>query len=319
MDRSPLKSGNILCSIVIPVYNEDENLELLHQRLSAVMSNLPEVAYEIIFVDDGSSDNSLTIMKKLSAKDETVKYVSFSRNFGHEAATTAGLDRALGDVVVIMDADLQNPPELISQMIEKWRVGAQVVLAKRRHREGVSKFKRFTSFAFYRLLNKLSEITIPKDVGDFRLMDKSVVNAFRQFREYNRFVRGLIAWLGFNQATIEYDCPPRHAGVSKYGFWKLSLLFVDSISSFSIIPLRVATFLGFGVTIISALVVAAVVIHKIFLGLAIPGYALTTSGLFFLGGVQMLILGILGEYMGKIYRQVQQRPLYIVKEESGGV
>lgn len=315
MSNNPSK---ILCSVVIPIYNEEDNLELLHSRLSTTLSSI-EVDREIIFVNDGSTDGSLAIIKKLSTADNTVRYVSFSRNFGHEAATTAGLDRAQGDVVIIMDGDLQDPPELIEPMIEKWREGAHVINAKRKRREGESFFKRSTSSVFYRLVNKLSDVPIPRDVGDFRLMDKSVVYAFRQCREYNRFVRGLVAWLGYNQVTLEYDRPPRHAGTTKYGFWRLLFLSFEAITSFSVFPLRVATLLGLGCTFTSVLVVCAVVVRKLFYGFTIPGYVLTTGGLFFLGGVQLLILGILGEYVGNIYRQVQQRPLYIVQEEGGEV
>ncbi len=306
----------MLYSVVIPVYNEEENLQALYERLVKVLLSL-SVDYEIIFVDDCSTDHSLSIIRKLAQLDKYVKFLTFSRNFGHEAASTAGLDRARGDAVILMDADLQDPPEVIKPFSDKWKEGYQVVYGQRRKREGESFFKRATAFLFYRLLNLLTDVDMPFDTGDFRLMDKAVVQDLKKCREQNRFVRGLVPWLGYKQTGIWYDRPERKSGTTKYGFFKLLIVSLDAISGFSIVPLRIATLLGFVTVIISAVFAIAITVHKLVLGLNIPGYALATAGMFFLGGVEMLLLGVIGEYIGRIYRQVQQRPLYLVREEGG--
>jgi len=307
----------VLCSIVVPVYNEEDNILKLYGRLTSTLSQI-QTRYEIVFVDDGSTDRSLEKIKDLSLSDENVFYLSFTRNFGHESASTAGLDAARGDCVILMDADLQDPPELIPQMIDLWRKGYQLVYAKRRQRHRESFFKRVTAKIFYRVLNLFSEIRIPLDTGDFRLMDRAVANDFKKCREQNRFVRGLTAWVGYNQVALEFDRPERHAGETKYNLFKLFLLSLDVMTGFSIIPLRIVTGVGFIIAILSIAKTLHIVIQKLFLNLSIPGYALLASGLFFLGGIQIFFLGIMGEYIGKIYRQVQQRPLYLVKEENIG-
>jgi len=304
----------MLGTIVIPVYNEEDNIPVLYQRLVNVMKTLP-LDYEIIFVDDGSTDSSLVRIRELSRSDENVYYISFTRNFGHEAASTAGLDAAKGDCIILMDADLQDPPELIPKMIELWRQGYHLVYAKRRRRAGESLFKRISAYAFYRILNLMSDLKFPLDTGDFRLMDKVVVEDFKKCREKNRFVRGLTAWVGYNQVGIEYDRDERYAGRTKYNPLKLLLLSIDVITGFSIVPLRIVTYAGFLITALSLCMTLIVIIQKIFFGLNIPGYALLTSGLFFLGGVQTFFLGILGEYVGRIYREVQKRPLYLIQEQ----
>jgi len=304
----------MLGTIVIPVYNEEDNIPILYQRLVNVMKTLP-LDYEIIFVDDGSTDSSLVRIRELSRSDENVYYISFTRNFGHEAASTAGLDAAKGDCIILMDADLQDPPELIPKMIELWRQGYHLVYAKRRRRAGESLFKRISAYAFYRILNLMSDLKFPLDTGDFRLMDKVVVEDFKKCREKNRFVRGLTAWVGYNQVGIEYDRDERYAGRTKYNPLKLLLLSIDVITGFSIVPLRIVTYAGFLITALSLCMTLIVIIQKIFFGLNIPGYALLTSGLFFLGGVQTFFLGILGEYVGRIYREVQKRPLYLIQEQ----
>jgi dolichol-phosphate mannosyltransferase len=299
---------------VVPAFNEQDSLEPLHDRLTRVLTGIG-ADYDIIFVDDGSTDQTLAVIRKLASADPRVRYVSFARNFGHEAASTAGLDRADGDVVVLMDADLQDPPELIPELIDKWRQGHDVVYAQRRRRTGESAFKRLTAWAFYRTLNAVTPTTIPADTGDFRLMDRRVVAQFRRMRETNRFVRGMVSWVGHRQTAVQFDRPARHAGEAKYGILKLIMLSLDATMGFSTLPLRVATVLGLVTTAGALIAGLAVVIHKLFFGLAIEGYALLAAGIFFLGGVQMLLLGILGEYTGRIYTQVQQRPLYVVKEE----
>ncbi|MCH7702089.1 MAG: glycosyltransferase family 2 protein, partial [Planctomycetes bacterium] len=240
----------------------------------------------------------------------------FSRNFGHEAASTAGLDQARGEAVVLMDADLQDPPELIPEMVARWREGYHVVYAQRKRRAGESWFKRTTAWAFYRLLNSLTQVAVPADTGDFRLMDHRVVADFRRLREQHRFVRGMIAWLGYRQTAIQFDRPSRMGGDPKYGPLKLAALSLDAIMGFSTVPLRIATAFGLLTLVGSICAGGAVLVHKVVWGIPLPGYALLTCGIFFIGGVQMLLLGIVGEYIGRIYTQVQQRPLYVVQEQS---
>ena len=303
-------------SVVIPLLNERDNLRALHARLSQVLDRLA-IKAQIVLVDDGSTDGSAEIIAELAASDPCVLGIRFSRNFGHEAASTAGLDIASGDAIVLMDADLQDPPEVIEQMFALWRDGNEIVYARRAKREGESAYKRFTSWAFYRILRRVSDVDIPQDVGDFRLIDRKVLDAVKRCREHDRFIRGLIAWTGFKSAAVEYDRPERAAGETKYNTLKLLWLSIDAAVGFSILPLRFASALGFLVTLGSLILVLVLVGQKLLQELDIPGYALQTAGLFFLGGVQMLLLGILGEYIGRIYRQIQGRPLYVVKEIIG--
>ena len=293
----------MLLSVVVPLLNEKNNLLELHRRLAAVTEKIG-CEREIILVDDGSIDGSDQIIRDLVARDPTVTGLRLSRNFGHEAASTAGMDAARGDVTVLMDADLQDPPELIEQMFGLWKQGNQIVYAVRRRRPGESRLKLSAAWLFYRALNFLSEVSIPLDVGDFRLMDARVVQSLRKCREQDRFVRGLVAWTGFRSAAIEYDRPPRSSGKTHYGILKLFFLSLDAFVGFSISPLRLASAAGIFVMLLS--IVAAI---------AAPASAFFTCGLFFLGGVQLLCTGILGEYVGRIYRQAQHRPLYLIAEE----
>jgi glycosyltransferase involved in cell wall biosynthesis len=293
----------MLLSVVVPLLNEKNNLLELHRRLVAVTEKIG-CEREIILVDDGSIDGSDQIIRDLVAQDPTVTGVRLSRNFGHEAASTAGMDAARGDVTVLMDADLQDPPELIEQMFGLWKQGNQIVYAVRRRRPGESRLKLSAAWLFYRALNFLSEVSIPLDVGDFRLMDARVVQSLRKCREQDRFVRGLVAWTGFRSAAIEYDRPPRSSGKTHYGLLKLFFLSLDAFVGFSISPLRLASAAGILVTLAS-----------IIASIAAPASAFFTCGLFFLGGVQLLCTGILGEYIGRIYRQAQHRPLYLIAEE----
>lgn len=304
-------------SVVIPLLNEEANLRALHERLSKVVAELACDA-QIVFVDDGSTDSSAQVIAELAGKDPRVVGVRFSRNFGHEAGSTAGLDMADGDAIVLMDADLQDPPELIPKMVEAWRAGNDIVYARRKAREGETAYKKVTSWLFYRILQFLSDVQIPRDVGDFRLIDRSVLEAVRRCREQDRFMRGLIAWTGFRSVAVEYDRPERAGGETKYNTLKLLWLSLDAAVGFSILPLRMATAVGFTVMAGSLVMVAILVAQKLLRELDIPGYALQTAGLFFLGGVQMLMLGILGEYIGRIYRQSQGRPLYVVREVIRG-
>jgi glycosyltransferase involved in cell wall biosynthesis len=293
----------MLLSVVVPLLNEKNNLLELHRRLAAVSEKLG-CEREIILVDDGSVDGSDQIIRDLVAHDPTVTGLRLSRNFGHEAASTAGMDAARGDVTVLMDADLQDPPELIEQMFQLWKQGNQIVYAVRRRRPGESRLKLSAAWLFYRALNFLSEVSIPLDVGDFRLMDARVLQSLRKCREQDRFVRGLVAWTGFRSAAIEYDRPPRSSGKTHYGLLKLFFLSLDAFVGFSISPLRLASAAGILVTLLS--IVASI---------AAPASAFFTCGLFFLGGIQLLCTGILGEYVGRIYRQAQHRPLYLIAEE----
>lgn len=303
-----------LISVIVPVFNEEECLRPLFERLSALPRQTDQ--YEFIFVEDGSTDRTREIVLELAAANPNVRYIFFSRNFGHEAATTAGLDHATGDAVVLIDADLQDPPEIIPQLIDKWRQGYQIVYAQRKVRKGESVGKRFTSWLFYRLMQKLSDVPIPRDTGDFRLMDRCAVESFRRCRERNRFIRGLVSWTGYRQAAVEYDRDKRHGGATKYHFFKLLHLALDALTGFSSSPLRAGLTFGFAVAAISFVIAAVVVIQKVVWGIQITGYAMLASGLFFLGGVQMFMIGLIGEYVGRIFRQVQERPIYVIDKKS---
>jgi dolichol-phosphate mannosyltransferase len=303
-------------AVVVPVYNEQPNLELLHQRLAKVADASPD-DYRFFFVDDGSRDRSLETLRQLAQKDARVRYLSFTRNFGHEMATTAGIDAAAdADAVVLIDADLQDPPEVIADLVAKWREGFEVVYARRLHRKGEGAVKRMRSWLFYRFINAMSDFSIPPDTGDFRLMDRRVVEAFRRCRERNRFVRGLVAWAGFRQAAVDYERDARHAGETKYGFFKLLHLAFDAISGFSSVPLRLAVYFGFVVCAAAVVMAGVILVQKLAWGIPIEGYALLGTGFFFLSGVQIFIIGVVGAYVGRIYRQVQDRPLYLVMETS---
>ncbi len=307
-----------LISVVIPVYNEQDCLEALMGRLLAVQSACGET-FEFLFVDDGSIDGSRDILRRLSAEHENVRTIFFSRNFGHEAATTAGIDHAGGEAIILIDSDLQDPPEVIPEMIATWRQGNQIVYARRRTRKGEGPIKKLTAWLFYRIIRKWAEVNIPPDTGDFRLMDRSVVQQFRRCREQNRFVRGLVAWTGFRQAEVLYDRHERFGGQTKYNFVKLLVLALDAVLGFSIKPLRMGMALGLLVMTAALAVTAVVVGQKIIGDIPIDGYAMLATGVFFLGGVQIFLIGLVGEYVGRTYRQVQQRPLYIVMEKSASL
>ncbi|MBU1672465.1 MAG: glycosyltransferase family 2 protein [Actinobacteria bacterium] len=306
----------ILLSVVAPVYNEEENLEPLHARLTGVLEGLG-CQYEVLFVDDGSTDSSLAVMRELAAGDPRVGFISFTRNFGHESATSAGLDFASGDAVVIMDADLQDPPEVIVDMVEAWRNGSDVVYGRRRQRAKEPALKRASSFLYYRLMRRIAEVDLPVDTGDFRLMDRSIVEFFKRLREKNRFVRAQVAWLTSNTAEVLYDRDPRHAGKTKYNFYKRLKLSIDSIVSFSTFPLRLMSVIGLIIFVLSLIGALVVFIQKLAFGIAIPGYTFLVISLFFLGGTQMLFLGIVGEYMARVYSEVKDRPLYLVASVGG--
>ncbi|MFQ5595546.1 MAG: glycosyltransferase family 2 protein [Anaerolineae bacterium] len=303
-------------SIVAPVYNEEVILPELYRRVTAVMEEAGE-SYELVLVNDGSRDRSLEIMRELHEQDPRVKVINFSRNFGHQVAITAGADYARGDAVIIIDSDLQDPPEAILDLVKRWREGYEVVYAVRSEREGETWFKEFTASLFYRLIAGITNVDIPLDTGDFRLMDRRVVAAMKQMREQHRFMRGLSSWVGFKQTGVEYVRRQRYAGETKYPFRKMLKFAVDGITSFSYLPLQLATYFGFFVAILSLVGIVVAIGLRLSGSIALYGQASTLVAVLFLGGVQLIFLGIIGEYLGRIYDEVKGRPLYIVAEALG--
>jgi len=303
-------------SIVVPVFNEAESLAELYRRMGAVMDGL-DGACELILVNDGSHDGTAQLLRALQAKDARVRVLEFSRNFGHQMAITAGLDYADGSAVIVIDADLQDPPEAIPLLVAEWQRGAQVVFAVRAKRLGESWLKRSSAAAFYRIINRLTELHIPLDSGDFRLLDRQVVLALREVREHHRFMRGLSVWLGFRQASVQYVRHERFAGVSKYPMRKMLRFAADGITSFSYVPLQLATTLGFLAAGLALLGIPAVLLLRLSGYLAFEGQATTLSSVLLLGGVQLIFLGIIGEYLGRIYNEVKKRPLYIISAQLG--
>jgi polyisoprenyl-phosphate glycosyltransferase len=303
----------ITYSIVAPIYNELDNLPELCRRVKEVMDSM-HTPWELILVDDGSSDGSTQLIRELAKKDDHIRPVIFARNFGHQIAITAGWDYARGDAVVIIDADLQDPPELIREMGEKWQEGYEVVFAIRAEREGESWFKLWTASLFYRIIYRITDVKIPLDTGDFRLMDRKVVDVLKQMRERHRFPRGMSAWVGFKQVGIEYKRAARIAGETKYPFRKMFRLAINAVTSFSYFPLQVATFFGFISAGIAILAIPVVAYMRITGSQAFFGQASTLIAVLFLGGVQLISLGILGEYIGRLYDEAKGRPLYIVRE-----
>jgi glycosyltransferase involved in cell wall biosynthesis len=300
-------------SIIAPIYNELENIPELYRRVSAVMDSTGE-PWELILVDDGSTDGSSEAIRNLAKEDECVRPVIFARNFGHQIAITAGWDYARGDAVVIIDADLQDPPELILEMAGKWQEGYEVVYAVRTEREGESWFKLWTASLFYRLIYRITDVKIPLDTGDFRLMDRKVVDVLKQMRERHRFPRGMSAWVGFRQVGVEYKRAARKAGETKYPFRKMFRLALNAITSFSYFPLQVATFFGFASAGLAIIAIPVVVALRLAGSHFFEGQTTTLISVLFLGGVQLISLGILGEYVGRLYDEAKGRPLYIVRE-----
>jgi dolichol-phosphate mannosyltransferase len=304
-------------SLIIPIYNEEETISELYRRVSAVMDNLDD-SVELILVNDGSRDRSLKLIRELHEIDPRVCYIGFARNFGHQAAVTAGLNFARGEVIVVLDADLQDPPELIPEMIDRWREGYQVVYARRTKRKQESWFKKSTAYIFYRLLKRLADVDIPADTGDFCLMDRRVVDILNAMPERNRYIRGLRAWIGFQQTAVMFERDPRYAGEVKYTFKKSLALAISSLVSFSKVPLRFSTYLG----LFSALVAVLMAFLVLYWRLVQPhspvtGLATILIAVFFLGSVQLISIGILGEYIGRIYEEVKGRPAYTIAEIAG--
>ena len=301
-------------SIIAPIYNEQETLPVLYQRISEVMDRTGE-PWELVLVDDGSHDTSVEIIHSLAEEDKRVRPVILARNFGHQIAVTAGLDYSRGEAVVIIDADLQDPPEVILELIEKWREGYEVVYAVRETREGETFFKLWTARMFYRIINRVTSMKIPVDTGDFRLMDRKVVDVMGQMREHHRFLRGMSVWVGFKQVGVKYQRAARYAGETHYPFKKMVKLAITAITGFSFFPLQVATYLGFIASGISIIVIPIVIVMRLMGNQSFLGQASTLIAVLFLGGVQLIFLGILGEYIGRIYDEVRNRPLYIVRDK----
>ena len=298
---------------MVPVYNEAEVIGLFYERTVSALTALAGCDYELLFVDDGSQDDSYRQLAAYADKNPRVRVVKFSRNFGHQIAITAGIDHARGDCVVVIDADLQDPPEVIASMIDQWRAGFDVVYGVRSDRAGENAMKLMTAKAFYRLLQRLTNIEIPANVGDFRLMSRRTVDELNQLREKDRFVRGLVSWIGFKQTGVEYSRDKRYAGVTKYPYRKMIKFAFDGISSFSTVPLKLATWTGYLAALLAVMYLLSVFIQKL-LGYTVDGWATIMVAMLFLGSVQLICLGILGEYLGRIFNEVKPRPMYIIEQ-----
>jgi glycosyltransferase involved in cell wall biosynthesis len=307
-------SSIVKYSIVVPVYNEEEVIHETYRRLTEVMRSTKE-AYELLFVNDGSKDRTAEIIKEYSEQDPAVVLLDFARNFGHQIAITAGMDYARGEAVVVIDADLQDPPELILEMIEKWKQGFDVVYAKRTKRKGETYFKKQTAAMFYRFLRAMTDIDIPLDTGDFRLLDRKVCNQMNSIQEKNRFVRGLVSWVGFKQIAVEYERDERLAGESKYPLKKMLKLSMDGITSFSYKPLKLASYAGVTLSGIGFIYLLVVMYLKLFTDSTITGWSSLIVIQLFFSGIILIILGMIGEYIGRIYDETKNRPLYIVREK----
>jgi dolichol-phosphate mannosyltransferase len=302
-------------SLVLPCYNEQEVLPELRRRLQDLVSKY-SFPIEVVLIDDGSKDNTWPMIYQYSQEDGFIKAIRLARNFGHQTAITCGLDQTRGEVVVILDADLQDPPELIPEMLKEWSDGYDVVYGQRRKRSGESASKKFFAFAFYRIFERIAGLKVPRDTGDFRLMDRRAVDALQSLRERHRFVRGMVSWIGYHQKAVQYDRPERFAGVTKYPFRKSLFLAIDAITSFTYAPLRLASYLGLATSALAFLYILVVVALKL-IGISYSGYTSMMAAILLLGGVQLTVLGILGEYVGRIFEQGQQRPLYLIDQVQG--
>lgn len=298
-------------TVVVPAYNEGEAIQAFHERLVQVLEGLDE-GWAVLYVDDGSTDDTVSHIAGFRESDERIGLLRLSRNFGKELAITAGLDHANGDAVVVMDADLQDPPELVPDLVAEWKRGWDVVYGRRDAREGDPPVKRFTAHGFYRLMHQVSDTPIPEDVGDYRLMDRRVVDALGRLRERNRFMKGLFAWVGFRQRELPYRREARHAGRSKWSYWRLWNYALDGITSFTVVPLKIATYLGLITAFGAFLYGAWIIIKTLVYGADVPGYPSLMVVILFLGGVQLIALGIIGEYLGRLFMESKQRPLYLI-------
>ncbi len=312
MDNKQAKRKKIL-SIVAPAYNESAGLDAFYSRLISSTKDL-DLELEVIYVNDGSQDDTLELMSKQRSNDPRITIIDLSRNFGKEIALTAGLDHALGDAVVVIDTDLQDPPEVISEMVAKWLDGNDVVNAKRLKRRGESWFKKLTSYMYYRFLYQLSDIKIPKDTGDFRLLSRDALDALLKLREKHRYMKGLFAWVGYSQVEVTYERDERYAGDTKWGFWALVNLAFEGLTSFSVLPLRLASMVGVLSAFIALVFGTLIIIKKFLYGDPVAGYASLVVLITFIGGIQLLALGVIGEYLGRVFNETKNRPLYLVKD-----
>lgn len=311
------KSKKKLISLLVPCYNEEAGLREFYRQTSQVIAQITNYDFQFLFVNDGSRDHTLAIMRELREQDPRVSYVNLSRNFGKEIAMIAGMDYLPGDAAIIMDADLQDPPELIPEMISWWEKGYQDVSAKRRSRAGETFFKKWSSHAFYTILQKMSEVPMQRDVGDFRLLDRQCLNALRMLRECQRYTKGLFSWIGFEKKEILFDRQPRAAGKTKWNYWKLMNLAIEGITSFTIAPLRAASFVGCILSFSALAYMLYIVIRTLLYGGDVPGYPSLITFILFIGGVQLLFLGIIGEYLGRVFNESKFRPLYLVQDVNG--
>lgn len=304
-------------TILVPAYNEEESLPLLYERVSKIMSTMENYSFELLFINDGSKDNTLKEIKSMREKDNRISYVNFSRNFGKEIAMIAGLDYATGDCVIIMDADLQDPPELVPQMVELWEQGYDDVYAKRKSRAGETWFKKFTSKMYYKVLQGLTKVEIQKDTGDFRLLDKRCVNALKKMRENGRCSKSMFSWIGYNKKEILYDRDPRIAGKTKWNYKKLIDLAIDGITSFTTSPLRISTYLSIPIFLTLLIYFIYVIVKCCKLHVAIQAFQAIILLMLFFAGIEIILIGIMGEYLGRIFNESKHRPLYLVDEYNG--
>ncbi len=305
-----------LISILVPVYNEQQVLPLFHQRISDVLNKL-DFNSEILYINDGSTDSSLELMQELHKQDSRVSILDLSRNFGKEIAMSAGLDFAKGEAVIIIDSDLQDPPELIPDFIEQWQQGYDVVYGQRIQRDGESALKKFTAFSFYRVIRSMSKVDIPTDTGDFRLLSRRAVEALQKLPEQNRFMKGLYAWIGYQQKAVHYRRDPRQAGITKWNYWRLWNFALEGITSFSEIPLKVSSYLGLLIAVIAFIYGLIIITKTLMFGEPVQGYPSLMTVILFLGGVQLMALGVIGEYLGRMFMESKRRPLYLVNQYKG--
>ncbi|MDR3537771.1 MAG: glycosyltransferase family 2 protein [Acetobacteraceae bacterium] len=300
-----------LC-VIVPAYNEATGLEEFHRRLSAVMGRLGR-SWQVLYVNDGSTDATLAVMRQLRERDRRVALINLSRNFGKEVAMTAGLDHADADAVIIIDSDLQDPPEVIPELVSVWQEGFDIVYAQRSVRQGETWLKKTTAALFYRLMSDIGNVRLPRDTGDFRLMSRRVVEALRTLREGHRFMKGLFAWVGYPSKAVLYERAPRHIGTTKWNYWKLWNFAIEGITSFTVMPLKIASYLGLLVSVFAAVFIIQLVVRTILFGNPVAGYPSLMAVVLFLGGVQLLTLGVIGEYLGRIFNETKQRPLYLIE------
>lgn len=309
-----MTSNDFKMSIIVPMYNEGENVALFYEKMTRVLESY-NYEYEIICINDGSKDDTMERLRVLANRDNRIKVINLSRNFGKEIAMSAGLNYSKADIVIPIDADLQDPPEVIPLLIEKWKEGFDVVYATRLKRDGETWLKKATAHTFYRVIGKMTRFEIPADTGDFRLMTKQVVEAINQLPEQHRFMKGLFSWVGFKQTSVSYYREPRNAGKSSFNYWKLWNFAIEGITSFSFAPLQFATYLGLLIAVLSLIYATYLVIATVTFGNSVPGYPSLMVAILFFGGVQLITLGVIGEYIGRIYNESKRRPLYLVKEE----